>query len=102
MINHHGKIGVAHGNSQLTEEDIALVFARPKVGIRSIKCLFHEGETYFKCSWCFANLARHHDDSTYFNFLFFSRKRLIGLIKSSVVCILVAFHCGFLQNIKSL
>ena len=33
MINHHGKIGVAHGNSQLTEEDIALVFARPKVEI---------------------------------------------------------------------
>jgi trk system potassium uptake protein TrkA len=30
MINHHGKIGVAHGNSQLTEEDIALVFARPE------------------------------------------------------------------------
>ena len=29
MINHHGKIGVAHGNSQLTEEDIALVFASP-------------------------------------------------------------------------
>ena len=30
MINHHGKIGVAHGSSQLTEEDIALVFARPE------------------------------------------------------------------------
>mgnify|MGYP003325283327 CR=1 FL=1 len=30
FINHHGKIGVAHGNSQLTEEDIALVFARPE------------------------------------------------------------------------
>ena len=30
MINHHGKIGVAHGNSQLTEEDIALVFAKPE------------------------------------------------------------------------
>ncbi|OUW38519.1 MAG: Trk system potassium transport protein TrkA [Flavobacteriaceae bacterium TMED184] len=29
MINHHGKIGIAHGNSQLTEEDIALVFAKP-------------------------------------------------------------------------
>ena len=29
MINHHGKIVIAHGNSQLTEEDIALVFARP-------------------------------------------------------------------------
>ena len=28
MINHHGKISVAHGNSQLTEEDIALVFAK--------------------------------------------------------------------------
>ena len=30
MINHHGKIGVAHGNSQLTEEDIALVFSKPE------------------------------------------------------------------------
>ena len=30
MINHHGKIGVAHGNSQLTEEDIALVFGKPE------------------------------------------------------------------------
>ncbi len=29
MINHHGKIVIAHGNSQLTEEDIALVFTRP-------------------------------------------------------------------------
>ena len=29
MINHHGKIVIAHGNSQLTGEDIALVFARP-------------------------------------------------------------------------
>ena len=29
MINHHGKIVIAHGNSQLTEEDIALVFAKP-------------------------------------------------------------------------
>ena len=30
MINHHGKIIIAHGNSQLTEEDIALVFAKPE------------------------------------------------------------------------
>jgi len=30
MINHHGKIGIAHGNSQLNEEDIALVFAKPE------------------------------------------------------------------------
>ena len=29
MINHHGKISVAHGKTQLTEEDIALVFAKP-------------------------------------------------------------------------
>ena len=29
MINHHGKISIAHGNSQLTEEDIALIFAKP-------------------------------------------------------------------------
>tara|TARA_B100000949_G_C14209529_1_gene419647 strand:- start:171 stop:1130 length:960 start_codon:yes stop_codon:yes gene_type:complete len=28
MINHHGKISIAHGNSQLTEEDIALIFAK--------------------------------------------------------------------------
>jgi trk system potassium uptake protein TrkA len=31
MINHHGKISIAHGNSHLTEEDIALVFAKPNV-----------------------------------------------------------------------
>ena len=34
MINHHGKISVAHGNSQLTEEDIALVFAKPEARIK--------------------------------------------------------------------
>ena len=34
MINHHGKIGIAHGNSQLTEEDIALVFAKPRARSR--------------------------------------------------------------------
>ena len=31
MINHHGKIGIAHGESQLSEEDIALVFVKPNV-----------------------------------------------------------------------
>jgi Trk K+ transport system NAD-binding subunit len=34
MINHHGKISVAHGNSQLTEEDISLVFAKPEARIK--------------------------------------------------------------------
>ena len=31
MVNHHGKIGIAHGDSQLSQEDIALVFAKPNV-----------------------------------------------------------------------
>ena len=31
MVNHHGKIGIAHGESQLSQEDIALVFAKPNV-----------------------------------------------------------------------
>jgi|TARA_B110000116_G_scaffold267511_1_gene279940 trk system potassium uptake protein TrkA len=30
MINHHGKIRIAHGKSILTEDDTALVFAKPK------------------------------------------------------------------------
>jgi len=34
MVNHHGKIGIAHGDSQLSQEDIALVFAKPNVRSR--------------------------------------------------------------------
>ena len=30
MINHHGKIRIAHGKTVLTDDDIALVFAKPK------------------------------------------------------------------------
>ena len=39
MINHHGKIRIAHGASILTEDDIALVFAKPKA-VSKIKKLF--------------------------------------------------------------
>ena len=39
MINHHGKIRIAHGTSILTEDDIALVFAKPKA-VSKIKQLF--------------------------------------------------------------
>ena len=39
MINHHGKIRVAHGTSILTEDDTALVFAKPKA-IGKLKKLF--------------------------------------------------------------
>ena len=39
MINHHGKIRIAHGTSILTEDDIALVFAKPKA-VSKIKKLF--------------------------------------------------------------
>ena len=39
MINHHGKIRIAHGTSILTEEDIALVFSKSKV-IEQIKKMF--------------------------------------------------------------
>mgnify|MGYP001384922114 len=39
MINHHGKIRIAHGNSVLSEDDIALVFAKPKA-IGKLKKLF--------------------------------------------------------------
>ena len=39
MINHHGKIRIAHGTSILTEDDTALVFAKPKA-IGKIKKLF--------------------------------------------------------------
>ena len=39
MINHHGKIRIAHGTSILTEDDTALVFAKPKA-IRQLKKLF--------------------------------------------------------------
>ena len=39
MINHHGKIRIAHGTSVLSEDDIALVFAKPKA-IGKLKKLF--------------------------------------------------------------
>ena len=39
MINHHGKIRIAHGTSILTEDDTALVFAKPKA-ISKLKKLF--------------------------------------------------------------
>jgi len=39
MINHHGKIRIAHGSSILTEDDTALVFAKPKA-ISKLKKLF--------------------------------------------------------------
>jgi len=41
MINHHGKIRIAHGASILTEEDIALVFSKSKA-IDQIKKMFNE------------------------------------------------------------
>ena len=39
MINHHGKIRIAHGTSILTEDDTALVFSKPKA-ISKLKKLF--------------------------------------------------------------
>lgn len=39
MINHHGKLVMARGDSQLTVDDIALVFAKPKA-ILKLKKLF--------------------------------------------------------------
>ena len=39
MINHHGKIRIAHGTSILTEDDTALVFTKPKA-ISKLKKLF--------------------------------------------------------------
>jgi trk system potassium uptake protein TrkA len=39
MINHHGKLVLARGDSQLTVDDIALVFAKPKA-IPKLKKLF--------------------------------------------------------------
>ena len=39
MINHHGNIRIAHGTSVLNEDDIALVFAKPKA-IGKLKKLF--------------------------------------------------------------
>ena len=39
MINHHGKIRIAHGSSILTEDDTVLVFAKPKA-ISKLKKLF--------------------------------------------------------------
>ena len=39
IINHHGKIRIAHGTSILTEDDTALVFAKPKA-INKLKKLF--------------------------------------------------------------
>ena len=39
IINHHGKIRIAHGSSILTEDDTALVFAKPKA-INKLKKLF--------------------------------------------------------------
>ena len=39
LITHHGKIRIAHGTSVLSEDDIALVFAKPKA-IGKLKKLF--------------------------------------------------------------
>ena len=39
MINHNGKIRIAHGTSMLTEDDTALVFSKPKA-IEQIKKMF--------------------------------------------------------------
>ena len=39
MINHHGKIRIAHGKSVLTDDDTALVFAKPRA-IDKLKKLF--------------------------------------------------------------
>ena len=39
IINHHGKIRIAHGTSILTDDDTALVFAKPKA-IAKLKKLF--------------------------------------------------------------
>ena len=39
MIKHHGKIRIAHGSSILTDDDTALVFAKPKA-ISKLKKLF--------------------------------------------------------------
>ncbi len=39
MINHHGKIRIAHGTSILTEDDTVLVFAKPKE-IKKVRKLF--------------------------------------------------------------
>ena len=39
MINHHGKIRIAHGSSILTDDDTTLVFAKPKA-ISKLKKLF--------------------------------------------------------------
>ncbi len=39
MINHHGKLMLARGDSQMTVDDIALVFAKPKA-IPKLKKLF--------------------------------------------------------------
>jgi len=39
MVNHHGNIRIAHGTSVLSEDDIALVFAKPKA-IGKLKKLF--------------------------------------------------------------
>ena len=39
MINHHGKIRIADGTSILSEDDIALVFAKPRA-VSKLKKLF--------------------------------------------------------------
>ena len=39
MINHNGKIRIAHGTSMLTEDDTALVFSKPRA-IEKIKKMF--------------------------------------------------------------
>ena len=41
MINHHGKIRIAHGDLQLTDDDTALVFAKPHA-IKKLKKLFNK------------------------------------------------------------
>ena len=102
MINHHGKIGVAHGNSQLTEEDIALVFARPESRIKSIKCLFHEVKPILNVLGALLTLLGITMIVPILISYFSAGSDLLGLIKSSVVCILAGFPLWFLQNIKSL
>ena len=39
MINHNGKVRIADGDSILTDDDTALVFAKPKA-ISKLKKLF--------------------------------------------------------------
>ena len=41
MINHHGKIKIAHGESMISDDDTALVFAKASA-ISKVKKLFNK------------------------------------------------------------